>query len=110
MVGRLFRAIVIIFSPETLESAPPSGKEREGDSFFTWLLKPERLPAPAVSVPPRREPPWKWLLLPEKLAAPAAKEAGRDRPSLFTYLYSSETLPSDPPRSGKADRSSPRKA
>lgn len=110
MAGRLFRAIIIIFSPETLESAPPPGEKREGDSFFTSLLKPDRLPAPAVSVPPRREPPWKWLLLPEKLAAPKAKEAASDRTTLFTYLFSSETLPSDPPRSGKGDRSSPRKA
>ena len=106
MAGRFFRAIVTILSPETLESAPPAEGGREGASFLTWLLKPERLPAPAVSVPPRRESPLRWLLLPEKLAAPEAKETGSDRPSLFAYLFSSETLPSDAPQSGKEDRSS----
>ena len=110
MVKKLLQAIGIIFSPETLEFTPPAVEKREGPSVFAWLLQPERLPAPAVSVPPRREPPWKWLLLPEKLAPPAAKEADGDSPSLFTYLISSETLPSDPPRSGEGDRSSPRKA
>ena len=110
MVGRFFRAVVIIFSPETLGPAQPAGEEKERGSFFSWLLKPERLSPPAVSVPPRRESPWKWLLLPEKLAAPKAKEADSDRPRLFTYLFSSETLPSDVPLSGKGDRSYDRKA
>ncbi len=110
MVKRLLQAIGIIFSPETLESSPPAEEGRKGASVFAWLLKPEKLPAPAVSVPPRRESPWRWLFLPEKLAAPKAKEAASDRPSLFTYLFSSETLPSDAPPSGKGDRASNRKA
>jgi hypothetical protein len=109
MVGRFFRAIIIIFSPETLDSPPPA--ERAGKaSFFSWLLQPEKLSAPAVSVPPRREPIWKWLLVPERLDPPEAKEAGGDGPSLLSYLISSENLPSDVPQSGKGERSSPRES
>ena len=110
MVGRFFRAIVVIFSPETLEAAPPSVLDKREGSFFTWLLKPENLSAPVVSVPPPRSPLWKWLLLPEKLPAFESKTVERGPSSLFTYIFSSETLPSDPPGSGESDRSSDHKA
>ena len=109
MVGRFFRAIAVIFSSETLDSAPPAERVKKA-SFFSWLLQPERLSAPAVSVPPRREPFWKWLLVPERLAPLEAKEAGGKGPSLFSTLISSETLPSDAPQPGKVERSSPRKS
>jgi hypothetical protein len=59
MARSFLKAIVTIFSRETLEFSSPAGEKRERSSFFAWLLKPERLSAPAVSVPPHREPFWK---------------------------------------------------
>jgi hypothetical protein len=75
MLKRFFEAVVVLTSWEKLGHDPPPSQEPRR-SFFSWLLQPEELPAPAVSVPPRRTSLWRWLLMPEKL--PAAEGGGAE--------------------------------
>lgn len=95
MLKRFFEALKVLVGRETLEDAPrPSKVPRP--SFLSWLLQPEKLPAPAVSVPPRRTSLWRWLLMPEELQP--AGEGGKvstGKP-LLTTLLAREILPRDP--------------
>jgi len=76
-----------------LEDTAPAGAEKT--SFLVWLLTPETLPRPAVSVPPRKTSFLNWLLVPEKLPPPADESSPR-LPSLLAVLTARETLPTDP--------------
>jgi len=95
MLKRFYRAVGVLISREELGHEPAPSRER-GPSFISWLLQPEELPAPAVSVPPRRTPLWRWLLMPEEL--PPAGEGGKESTGkpLLTALLARETLPRDP--------------
>lgn len=104
MLKGFFEAVGVLVSREELgREAPLTRKSRP--SLISLILQPEELPAPAVSVPPRRTPLWRWLLMPEKLPpAVAGGEAGTVK-SFFGTLFGKETLPRDPvpekgPRSG----------
>jgi len=93
-----------IFRWENLEldDTSPAGGERS--SFFAWLLKPEVLPRPAVSVPPDRKSFLNWLFVPESLPPPSDKSGAEGRPSLFATLFSRETLSRDPVPGKKESR------
>ena len=55
MLKGFFEAVGVLISREELgREAPPSREPRP--SFISLILQPEQLPAPAVSVPPRRTP------------------------------------------------------
>lgn len=109
MLKRVFEGISVLLGREILDESPPPSKEPR-PSFLSWLLQPEKLPAPAVSVPPRRTPLWRLLFLPEDLPAPDESVAGPKEKSLLAELLSREELPRDPaPLRGKPGRSEKRR-
>lgn len=94
MAKRFTEAIRILYTRETLEREDPPPREPR-PSFSSWLFRPEKLPPPAVSVPPQKTSFFKWLVVPDKLPAPAAGE-GEKRQSLLSELLAREELPRDP--------------
>jgi hypothetical protein len=94
-IKRVIEGVIEVFRWENLvlDDPFPSGDGKA--SFLSWLLKPESLPRPAVSVPPRKTSFLNWLLVPEKLPPPPDDRSPR-RASLFAALLARETLPTDP--------------
>ena len=84
-----------IFRSENLGLDEAPSRDDGSPSFLAWLMKPEELPRPAVSVPPRKTSFLNWLLVPEKLPPPPGEEAP-GRPSFLAVLTSREDLPKDP--------------
>ena len=96
VVKGVVEGLLEIFRWENLELDDPAPSRDGKSSFLTWLFKPESLPRPAVSVPPRKTSFLSWLLVPEKLSPPPDDSSPR-RASLFAVLAARETLPTDPP-------------
>jgi hypothetical protein len=96
VIRGFFKGVVEIFRWENIELDDPAPRGEKHPSFLEWLLKPETLPRPAVSVPPGRTSFWNWLFVPEKLSPPTDDGSSEERPSLLTTLFSKETLPRDP--------------
>ena len=94
-VKGLIEGVKELFRWENLELEDPAPSGDGKASFLSWLLKPESLPRPAVSVPPRKTSFLNWLLVPEKLPPPPDDSSPR-RASLFAVLAARETLPTDP--------------
>jgi hypothetical protein len=94
MLKRFVEAFKVLVSRETLEETPQPSKDPR-QAFLSWLLQPEKLPAPAVSIPPRRTPLWRWLFVPDYLPAPHESATGTERKSLLAVLVSREELPRD---------------
>jgi hypothetical protein len=98
----VIEGVIEVFRWENLELDDPAPAGSGKPSFLVWLLKPESLPRPAVSVPPQKTSFLNWLLLPEKLPPPPDESSPR-RPSLLAVLAARETLPTDP-APGKASK------
>jgi hypothetical protein len=94
-IKELVEGVIELFRWENLELENPVPAGAGKPSFLGWLLKPESLPRPAVSVPPQKTSFLNWLLLPEKLPPPPDGNLPR-RPSLLAALAARETLPTDP--------------
>jgi len=94
-ITELVDGVIELFRWERLELDDPAPAGAGKPSFLGLLLKPESLPRPAVSVPPRKTSFLNWLLLPEKLPPPPDGSSPR-RPSLLAALAARETLPTDP--------------
>jgi hypothetical protein len=95
VLKRFFMSLGVLVRREELPREDPPHREPK-PSFISMVLQPEKLPPPAVSVPPRRTPLWRWLLMPEKLPAAEAKGEGGAARSLFATLFAKERLPRDP--------------
>ena len=94
---RFFSALIDAFKWERLDVLPAPEETEGKPSLLQLIAASEKLPRPSVSVPPNGTPLWKWLLLPEKL--PFLTDSplpGEGKSSLFTILFSSETLHRDP--------------
>lgn len=99
MAKRIVEAIRILTGGETLEREDPPPREPR-PSFAGFFFQPEKLPPPAVSVPPQKTSFFRWLVVPDKLPPPGTGE-GEGRKSLLTELLAREALPLDPPPPGK---------
>lgn len=107
MIVRIARAVRVIVSREEL-TEDPSPPPRDGaGGFLKWLLAPESLPRPAVSVSPDRTSFWRWLFMPDELPPPDDAASPGGKRSVLALIFSGETLPRDPvPEKGRGTRSS----
>ena len=96
VIRGFFKGVVEVFRWENLELDDPDPRGEKRPSFLEWLLKPETLPRPAVSVPPGRTSFWNWLFVPEKLPPPPDDGSSEGRPARRAALFSKKKHPRDP--------------